>query len=113
MKYWKDGGFYLEQDDAGSRYEITDEEWQRLLDAQSIGKEIYTKEDGSPDVRDYIPNRIEEIQWQIENLKRNLADTDYQAIKYAEGEISEEDYLPIKEKRRAWREEINRLEKEN
>ena len=46
----------------------------------------------------------------IDILKRKLRDTDYQAIKYAEGQISEEDYAPIKAQRQAWRDEINQLE---
>ena len=46
-------------------------------------------------------------------LKQNLADTDYKAIKYAEGLISEEDYQETKAQRQAWRDEINRLESEN
>ena len=47
---------------------------------------------------------------QIEILKLKLAKTDYKAIKYAEGLISEEDYAPIKAQRQAWRAEINQLE---
>ena len=46
----------------------------------------------------------------INQLKKNLADTDYKAIKYAEGFISEEEYAPIKAQRQEWREEINKLE---
>ena len=49
----------------------------------------------------------------IKELKRNLQDTDYQAIKYAEGELSITDYMVVKEQRRAWRAEINTLEAEN
>ncbi|MBO5854373.1 MAG: hypothetical protein J6Q61_06520 [Bacteroidales bacterium] len=49
---------------------------------------------------------------QIEILKHKLQQTDYKAIKYAEGWISEEEYAPIKAERQAIREEINRLEKE-
>ena len=49
---------------------------------------------------------------QIEILKHKLQETDYKAIKYAEGWISEEEYAPIKAERQALREEINRLEKE-
>ena len=48
----------------------------------------------------------------ILKLKQNLSSTDYQAIKYAEGELTEEKYAPIKAQRKAWREEINRLEEE-
>lgn len=46
----------------------------------------------------------------IFELKELLASTDYKAIKYAEGEMSAEDYLPIKEQRKLWRKEINELE---
>lgn len=48
----------------------------------------------------------------ILELKRKLAASDYKAIKFAEGEISEIDYQPIREERKAWREEINILEAE-
>lgn len=43
-------------------------------------------------------------------LKRYLAETDYQAIKYSEGAISEEEYADMKAQRQAWRDEINELE---
>lgn len=46
----------------------------------------------------------------IEMLKAELASTDYKAIKYAEGWISEEEYAPIKAVRQAIRDEINLLE---
>lgn len=46
----------------------------------------------------------------IYKLKHLLAESDYKAIKYAEGEITEEEYAPIKEQRRQWRAEINQLE---
>lgn len=46
----------------------------------------------------------------IEMLKIELASTDYKAIKYAEGWISEEEYAPIKAERQAIRDEINALE---
>lgn len=47
----------------------------------------------------------------IPKLKQLLAETDYKAIKFAEGELSAEEYEPVKQQRRAWREEINELEK--
>lgn len=49
---------------------------------------------------------------EIESLKQKLADTDYQAIKYAEGQISEEEYASIREQRQSWRNKINELEAE-
>ena len=48
----------------------------------------------------------------IAELKRNLQNTDYQAIKYAEGELSAEDYASTKAQRQSWRAEINQLESE-
>ncbi len=51
-------------------------------------------------------------QVRINELKTYLKATDYKAIKYAEGELSEEEYAPIKEQRNDWRAEINKLEDE-
>ena len=51
------------------------------------------------------------VEDKISQLKDNLADTDYQAIKYAEGWITDEEYEPLKLQRQAWRNEINMLEK--
>ena len=55
---------------------------------------------------------IDEIQRKISEAKAKLSQTDYQAIKYAEGFISETDYAPMKALRQAYRDEINRLESE-
>ena len=49
---------------------------------------------------------------QIHSLKYKLQCTDYQAIKYAEGELSAEEYAETKAQRKAWREEISSLENE-
>lgn len=57
-------------------------------------------------------NRRQLIENQIYNIKINLANTDYQAIKYAEGQIDPVVYAPIKAQRQAWRDEINNLEKQ-
>ncbi len=51
-----------------------------------------------------------QIKSQIAELKRNLANTDYQAIKYAEGQLTEQEYASMKAQRQAWRDEINQLE---
>lgn len=48
----------------------------------------------------------------IAQLKRFLAESDYQAIKYAEGLLTEKEYEPIKKQRQDWRNEINILESE-
>ena len=46
----------------------------------------------------------------IEVLKGKLAATDYKALKYAEGFLSEAEYAETKAQRQAWRDEINALE---
>lgn len=46
----------------------------------------------------------------ISELKSKLSATDYKAIKYAEGLLSEYEFAPIREQRQAWRDEINYLE---
>lgn len=46
---------------------------------------------------------------EICECKRYLTATDYKAIKYAEGAISEEEYRPIKERRAQARARINEL----
>ena len=48
---------------------------------------------------------------EIANLKAKLVATDYQAIKYAEGAITAEEYAEMKIQRQAWRDTINELEK--
>ena len=53
-------------------------------------------------------NAIQEIS----QLKKQLSDTDYKAIKFAEGEINPEEYLPIKNQRAEWRAKINKLQED-
>lgn len=67
--------------------------------------------DGELKLERYEDTPDEEIKEErIGELKKLLADTDYQAIKYAEGRITEEEYAPISQQRQAWRDEINRLQ---
>ena len=46
----------------------------------------------------------------ISELKKLLANSDYEAIKFAEGEMTASEYAPYKIQRAAWRAEINQLE---
>ena len=46
----------------------------------------------------------------IRDLKKLLADTDYEVIKFTEGELTAEEFAPIKAQRHAWRVEIRELE---
>jgi hypothetical protein len=52
------------------------------------------------------------IQAEITQLKVNLAETDYVAIKIAEGAATADDYADVLVQRQAWRDRINALEKE-
>lgn len=66
-------------------------------------------------VEDTTPQAIVEQETKsdrVSELKVLLNQTDYQAIKYAEGLITEEEYAPIKAQRQEWRDEINVLEQQ-
>lgn len=52
----------------------------------------------------------EEYAAEIQALKRSLAETDYKAVKYAEGVMADEDYQATGIQRQAWRRRINELE---
>ena len=53
---------------------------------------------------------MKEIYVKIAMIKERLRATDYLAIKFAEGELTAEEYAETKAKRRAWRAEINELQ---
>ena len=61
------------------------------------------------DITSFI--RRKEIMNEINIYKQKLNETDYKAIKYAEGVLTE-DYEPIKQQRQQWRDKINELESE-
>ena len=98
--------------------EVLDDVCQTLFDEvnnSKTPKAIFANEETHyPEVRELEieANPTQELQNRINILKLNLANTDYQAIKYAEGLISEIDYAPIKAQRQVWRDEINALEAE-
>lgn len=52
-------------------------------------------------------------QSRIAELKQLLAESDYKAIKFAEGWLTAEEYSDTKAQRQAWRDEINELEGAN
>lgn len=99
---------------------------EKVLDYDENGNEIEEKEIAHEEITEtynycelvanFKPQPSEEekakaqAKVRIAELKRLLSETDYQAIKYAEGWLSEEEYAPIKAQRQAYREEINELE---
>ena len=94
--------------------EITEQERkQPLPDKYSY----YAVVDGKFTIKRRIPTDEEvkadeatEINRQIRELKQKLFDTDYKAIKYAEGLLTDEEYVEIKIQRELWRKRINELE---
>ena len=61
--------------------------------------------------KEYESSPLFKIQ-KIEELKERLFATDYKAIKFAEGWLTEEEYAPIRAERQSIREQINSLEAE-
>lgn len=53
-----------------------------------------------------------DIIGKINALKILLAQTDYQALKHADGAMPDEEYEQIRKKRAEWRRQINELEAE-
>ena len=89
--------------------ELTNEQFDFFVCEQNKGKELKVV-DRKVVANERVITEEEKIKTRIEELKSLLTKTDYQAIKFAEGELSAEDYLPIKQKRRSYRAEINSLE---
>ena len=94
--------------------EVTDERHAELVEMANIGKELYVKSINDKEfaLRDIIVSQEQIIQNRIAELKSLLARTDYQAIKYAEGQLSASEYAEMKKQRQAWRDEINLLEED-
>ena len=96
-------------------YENGGKDVEKVIDV--VGQPYIAEHDEVEDILVYKPYSEQEIKVidnnnRIIELKQKLQETDYKAIKYAEGELSEEEYAETKAQRRAWREEINKLEEE-
>lgn len=79
--------------------------WREFLEALNSGNYTLTT---CTDTEEYLV--LGNAALEIAKLKRRLLDTDYQAIKYAEGRLTEEEYTEMKARRQAWRDRINELE---
>lgn len=86
--------------------EMTDEEKQEIAEIIENSEFVEITEQEFKALNEAVNGKFERIK----TLKRNLAKTDYQAIKFAEGMMSAEEYAPIKAQRQEWRDEINSLE---
>ena len=84
---------------------------QRYPGTDNDGFYNYAIQDGALVLRDKTADKaIAQNAILISELKAKLSATDYKALKYMEGYISEEDYAPIKAERQAMRDKINEYE---
>ena len=100
---------------------IEKDEYDTLYEAMETGKEIEVPLDEpvietdnelsqNDDIDEYEKITKEFlIKSQINELKRNLLNTDYVVIKIAEQVATFEEYSDIIEQRKSWRKEINEL----
>ena len=94
--------------------EITEQERrQPLSDKYSYYAVVdgkFTIKRRTPTVEEIKVDETAKINRQIFELKQKLTQTDYKAIKYSEGLLTDKEYAEVKAQRQAWRDEINRLE---
>ena len=94
--------------------EITEQERkQPLPDRYSYYAVVdgkFTIKRRTPTVEEVKADETTEINRQIRVLKKRLFDTDYKAIKYSEGWLTDEEYAEAKAQREEWRKRINELE---
>ena len=94
--------------------EITEQERkQPLPDRYSYYAVVdgrFTIKRRTPTVEEMKADEATEINRQIGELKQKLSDTDYKAIKYSEGWLTDEEYAEVKTQREEWRSAINQLE---
>ena len=110
----KNWGFYFDdQKESLKKYfELTKNEHSVLMRGQCQGKVIVFHDDKKPTLEDPPPPTESELATsRIRELKTFLRETDYVAIKIAEGVADSSEYEETLEKRRDTRAEINELEK--
>ena len=94
--YYKDskGNYYSYKQEHDNLIPITEQEFNEHIAIQP---------------KQYNTEQIQ-ARNRIRQLKKMLADTDYQAIKFAEGQLTAEEYASMRTQRQSWRDEINQLE---
>lgn len=94
--------------------EITEQERKQPLPDKysyySVVDGKFTIKRRTPTVEEIKVDETAKINRQIFELKQKLTQTDYKAIKYSEGLLTDKEYAEVKAQRQAWRDEINRLE---
>lgn len=94
--------------------EITEQERKQPLPDKysyyAVVDSKFTIKRRTPTVEEIKVDETAKINRQIFELKQKLTQTDYKAIKYSEGLLTDKEYAEVKAQRQAWRDEINRLE---
>ena len=94
--------------------EITEQERkQPLPDRYSYYAVVdgkFTIKRRTPTIEELHNDDIQAINKEINELKKKLFDTDYKAIKYSEGWLTDKEYAEVKAQREEWRKRINELE---
>lgn len=94
--------------------EITEQERkQPLPDKYSYYAVVdgkFTIKRRTPTVEEIKVDETAKINRQIFELKQKLTQTDYKAIKYSEGLLTDKEYAEVKAQREEWRSAINKLE---
>ena len=94
--------------------EITEQERKQPLPDKysyyAVENGKFTIKRRTPTVEEIKADETTEINRQIRELKKKLFDTDYKAIKYSEGWLTDEEYAEAKAQREEWRKRINELE---
>lgn len=105
ISFGKDTKPYIEITEQERKQPLPDKySYYAVVDGKfTIKRRNPTKEELEADNRQVVEREIVE-------LKQKLYDTDYKAIKYAEGFLTEEEYKETKAQRQMWRDRINELE---
>lgn len=88
--------------------------YETTLDHEPTSAEIAEIEQSARDKETLISDMLHrsEVLREIEGLKQQLTESDYKAIKFAEGWITAKEYAPTKAERQSIRNRINELQEE-
>ena len=105
ISFGKDTQPFIEITEQESKYPLPDKySYYAVVDGK------FTIKRRTPTVEEIKVDETAKINRQIFELKQKLTQTDYKAIKYSEGLLTDKEYAEVKAQRQAWRDEINRLE---
>lgn len=75
------------------------------------GKEWeYKEQEKEKELEPYIPTEKEKLEQELWQLKNELQQSDYKALKFAEGWLTEEEYFETKTERQVLRQKINEIQ---